>query len=135
MASTPDGRGYWLAASDGGVFTFGDAGYYGSASGSVGGKPVVAIASTVDGGGYWLVGSDGAVHNFGDAALLGEPGGQAVAIAQAPASAWGSSGQAAGGSYWVAGPFGTVTGFGDASFEGDLASPPDAPVVALVAAG
>ena len=24
MAATPDGRGYWLVASDGGVFTFGD---------------------------------------------------------------------------------------------------------------
>ena len=34
MASTPDGGGYWLAAADGGVFTFGDAGF----SGSMGGK-------------------------------------------------------------------------------------------------
>ena len=25
MAATPDGRGYWLVASDGGIFTFGDA--------------------------------------------------------------------------------------------------------------
>ena len=31
MASTPDGAGYWLVASDGGVFSFGDAGFYGSA--------------------------------------------------------------------------------------------------------
>ena len=30
MATTPDGGGYWLVASDGGVFTFGDAGFYGS---------------------------------------------------------------------------------------------------------
>jgi len=30
MATTPDGRGYWLAALDGGVFAFGDAGFYGS---------------------------------------------------------------------------------------------------------
>ena len=26
---TPDGRGYWLVASDGGIFAFGDAGFYG----------------------------------------------------------------------------------------------------------
>ena len=30
IATTPDGKGYWLVASDGGVFTFGDAGFYGS---------------------------------------------------------------------------------------------------------
>ena len=28
MAATPDGRGYWLVASDGGVFAVGDAGFY-----------------------------------------------------------------------------------------------------------
>ena len=27
MAATPDGHGYWLVASDGGIFTFGDARY------------------------------------------------------------------------------------------------------------
>ncbi len=31
MAATPDGKGYWLVASDGGIFTYGDAGFYGSA--------------------------------------------------------------------------------------------------------
>ena len=30
MAATPDGHGYWLVASDGGIFTFGDATFYGS---------------------------------------------------------------------------------------------------------
>jgi hypothetical protein len=30
----PDGKGYWLVASDGGVFTFGDAGFFGSVPGS-----------------------------------------------------------------------------------------------------
>jgi hypothetical protein len=30
MASTPDGGGYWLVAADGGVFSFGDAGFFGS---------------------------------------------------------------------------------------------------------
>ena len=34
MASTPDGKGYWLVASDGGIFTFGDAQFYGSTGGS-----------------------------------------------------------------------------------------------------
>jgi hypothetical protein len=30
MAPTPTGHGYWLVATDGGVFTFGDATFYGS---------------------------------------------------------------------------------------------------------
>ncbi len=34
MAATPDGKGYWLAAGDGGVFSFGDASYYGSMGGT-----------------------------------------------------------------------------------------------------
>jgi len=29
MAATPDGKGYWEVASDGGIFAFGDAGFYG----------------------------------------------------------------------------------------------------------
>jgi hypothetical protein len=30
MAATPDGQGYWLAAADGGVFAYGDAGFLGA---------------------------------------------------------------------------------------------------------
>ena len=33
MAATPDGKGYWLVASDGGIFTYGDATFYGSTGG------------------------------------------------------------------------------------------------------
>ena len=32
-AATPDGKGYWLVASDGGIFNYGDAGFYGSMAG------------------------------------------------------------------------------------------------------
>ena len=32
MTPTPDGKGYWLVAADGGIFTFGDAAFYGSGS-------------------------------------------------------------------------------------------------------
>jgi hypothetical protein len=32
MAATPTGKGYWFVAADGGVFTFGDAPFYGSAA-------------------------------------------------------------------------------------------------------
>ena len=52
----PQPRGYWLAAADGGVFTFGDAGFSGSMGGKPLSAPVVGMASTPDGGGYWLAG-------------------------------------------------------------------------------
>ncbi len=34
MTPTPDGRGYWFTASDGGVFNYGSAGFDGSLGGS-----------------------------------------------------------------------------------------------------
>ncbi len=73
MAAAPDGSGYWLVAADGGVFTFGDAGFYGSLPGQgvVAPSPVDAIAASPDGQGYWLVGRDGAVYSYGDANFLG----------------------------------------------------------------
>ena len=59
-------RGYYLVASDGGVFTFGDARFYGSLGGQHLNRPIVGMAVTPDGGGYWLVASDGGVFSFGD---------------------------------------------------------------------
>ncbi|HXQ90445.1 MAG TPA: SpoIID/LytB domain-containing protein, partial [Acidimicrobiales bacterium] len=58
--------GYWLVASDGGVFSYGDAGFHGSAGNIHLTKPVVGMAATPDGGGYWLVASDGGVFSYGD---------------------------------------------------------------------
>jgi hypothetical protein len=65
------GVGYWTAASDGGVFTFGDAHFYGSMGGRHMNAPVVAMAATPDHHGYWLLGNDGGVFTFGDAPFLG----------------------------------------------------------------
>ena len=75
IAATPDGGGYWLVASDGGVFSYGDTNFYGSAGGTHLNRPVVGIAATPDGGGYWLVASDGGVFNYGDAGFYGSAGG------------------------------------------------------------
>ncbi len=41
MALTPDGGGYWLIASDGGVFSFGDARFLGSTGNLRLNRPVV----------------------------------------------------------------------------------------------
>ena len=75
MATTPDGGGYWLVASDGGVFAYGDAGFYGSAGNIRLNRPIVGMAATADGRGYWLVASDGGVFAYGDATFQGSMGG------------------------------------------------------------
>jgi hypothetical protein len=62
---------YWLVASDGGIFTFGTAIFYGSTGNLHLNAPIVGMASTPDGQGYWLVGSDGGVFAFGDAGFHG----------------------------------------------------------------
>lgn len=65
IASYWDGFGYWLVASDGGVFNFGDAPFYGSAGNISLNRPIVGIDSAPGGGGYWLVASDGGVFSYG----------------------------------------------------------------------
>jgi hypothetical protein len=60
-----------LVGADGGVLAYGDAGFFGSLSGTPLNGPVVAILPTPDGGGYWLIAADGGMFAFGDAQFLG----------------------------------------------------------------
>ena len=62
--------GYVMGASDGGIFNFGNAGFFGSMGGTPLNKPVVGIAATPDGKGYWEVASDGGIFSFGNADVL-----------------------------------------------------------------
>jgi len=78
MAATPGGGGYWEVASDGGIFSFGDAQFYGSMGGKPLNKPIVGMAATPGGGGYWEVASDGGIFSFGDAQFYGSMGGKLV---------------------------------------------------------
>jgi hypothetical protein len=43
MMATPTGKGYWLVASDGGIFAFGDAVFLGSTGAMKLNKPIVTI--------------------------------------------------------------------------------------------
>jgi hypothetical protein len=65
-----------LVASDGGIFSFGDAHFYGSTGNIRLNHPIVGMAATVTGKGYWLVASDGGIFNFGNARFLGSMIGQ-----------------------------------------------------------
>ena len=46
MVAAPEGKGYWLMASDGAIFNGGSAGVFGSSGSIVLKKPVVGIAPT-----------------------------------------------------------------------------------------
>jgi hypothetical protein len=72
--SVPAAKGYWLVASDGGIFTFGDAAFYGSTGAVNLTRPIVGMTATPSGHGYWLVASDGGIFTFGDAAFYGSTG-------------------------------------------------------------
>ncbi len=67
----PSPHGYWLVGSDGGIFTFGEAQFYGSTGSLHLQRPVVGIVPTADRGGYWLDASDGGVFSYGDTQFYG----------------------------------------------------------------
>jgi len=113
MAPTPSGGGYWMVASDGGIFSFGDAQFYGSTGAIHLNKPIVGIAATPDGKGYWMVASDGGIFSFGDAQFYGSTGAihlnkPIVGMASTPD----------GKGYWLVASDGGIFTFGDAAFYG-----------------
>jgi len=104
---------YWLVAADGGIFSFGGAGFYGSTGGMRLNEPVVGMAGTADSLGYWLVASDGGIFAFGDAAFHGSMGAThlnkpVVGMAATPD----------GKGYWLVAADGGIFAFGDAQFHG-----------------
>lgn len=107
--------GYWVFGGDGGVFCFGDAGFYGSLPGLnvKPAKPIVGGAATPSGNGYWMTSADGGVFCFGDAPFHGSMGGK-------PLNAEITGMDAAGGGYWLLARDGGVFAFG-APFHGSAA--------------
>ena len=69
MSATPSGKGYILLGADGGIFTFGNAHFYGSTGGMHLNARVLDLAITANGKGYWFVAADGGVFTFGNAQL------------------------------------------------------------------
>jgi hypothetical protein len=62
-------------ASDGGIFAYGDAKFYGSAGNIHLNQPIIGLTRTLDGHGYWIVASDGGIFTYGDAKFYGSLGG------------------------------------------------------------
>jgi L,D-peptidoglycan transpeptidase YkuD (ErfK/YbiS/YcfS/YnhG family) len=129
ITSTADGRGYWIASSNGGVFSFGDASFYGSEGGQTLRDPIVGMAATPDGLGYWLVASDGGVFSYGDASFYGSTG-----ALHLNAPIVGMAATPDGHGYWLVASDGGVFSFGDASFYGSTgALHLNAPIVGMAA--
>jgi hypothetical protein len=119
--------GYWLVASDGGVFSFGGAAFHGSAGSITLNRPIVGMAPTPDSLGYWLVASDGGIFSYGDAPFFGSTGSLTlnrpiVGMASTPD----------GGGYWLVASDGGIFAYGDAGFHGSTGSLPlNRPIVGM----
>jgi hypothetical protein len=123
------GTGYRMVGSDGGIFDFGDATFWGSTGGITLNKPVVGMAATPSTSGYWLVASDGGVFSYGDARFYGSMGGKPlnepiVGMASTPK----------GDGYWEVASDGGIFSFGSAQFFGSTGSMHlNKPIVGLAA--
>ena len=132
MAATPTGRGYWLVASDGGIFSFGDAAFHGSTGGDPPepadrrhGRHARRARATGS------VAADGGIFSFGDAGFFGSP---AAPTPQRPAplQAVGLAPSPTGRGYQIATADGAVFPFGDAPFLGSASGAPLAlPIVGI----
>ena len=105
--------GYWLLASDGGIFGYCDARFLGSTGAIKLNQPIVGMATTPSGNGYWLVARDGGIFAFGDARFFGSTGAiklnqPIVGMARTPS----------GSGYWLVASDGGIFAFGDAVFRG-----------------
>jgi hypothetical protein len=105
-----DDGGYFMVASDGGVFAFGDAQFAGSCPGLANGcaGAGVAVMPDASGQGYWLVTATGNVYSFGDASYYGGPGPQTSPIVSAVRTPDGHG-------YWILDANGQVFAYGDAA--------------------
>ena len=117
LAATPDGGGYWVASSTGGVYPFGDARSHGSMSGLALNSPIVGLGATPSGNGYWLVAADGGIFNFGDAGFFGSTG-----ALRLNAPIVGLAATPSGNGYWLVASDGGIFSYGDATFRGSTGS-------------
>jgi hypothetical protein len=112
-ASAAAASGYWMVASDGGIFSFGTGKFFGSTGNIKLNQPIVGIAATPTGNGYWMVATDGGIFSFGDAKFFGSTGNihlnkPIVGMASTPS----------GNGYWMVASDGGIFSFGDAKFFG-----------------
>ncbi len=108
IAADPSSGGCWTVSQDGGVLSWGDAVFHGTAGGQAFSSPVLGVVRTPTGLGYWVFTGDGDVIAIGDAFDAGGVTGSAspiVAMAPTPS----------GKGYLLLGRDGSIHSKGDAS--------------------
>jgi len=122
--------GYYLVASDGGVFAYGGAPFDGSQGGQHLNAPIVGMA-VAPGGGYYLVASDGGIFALGGAPFYGSHGGSPlnepiVGMAVAPG----------GGGYYLVASDGGIFNYGPGAvyYGSHGGSPLNEPIVGMAVA-
>jgi hypothetical protein len=121
--------GYWLVASDGGIFSFGNAPFFGSTGNIRLNQQIVGMTPSPDRQGYEFVARDGGIFTFGNAAFHGSQGGSRlnspiVGMAATPT----------GKGYWLVAADGGIFSFGDAGFFGSAGGGPlNQPIVGMAA--
>ncbi|HEY5109018.1 MAG TPA: protease pro-enzyme activation domain-containing protein, partial [Acidimicrobiales bacterium] len=105
--------GYMMVASDGGVFNYGSAGFFGSAGNLGLSVPMVGSAMAPTGTGYWMVDAGGDVFHYGSAGFFGPAGHRALAHPVV-----GMAATPDGLGYWLVASDGGIFAYGDAQFHG-----------------
>ena len=112
-----------MVASDGGIFSLGDAKFHGSMGDTRLNAPVQSLVPDGDGLGYWLVATDGGIFAF-DAAFKGSMG----ASLNKPVTGMVRFGDG----YLMVAEDGGIFSFSDKGFFGSLGdNPPARPVVSV----
>ncbi len=112
-ASVKTAGSYLTQTSDGGLYGYGGAPFFGAMAGRRLNAPVISLAPTPRGDGYWQLSSDGGIFSFGAAKFFGSTGGRrlnqpVVGMAATPS----------GNGYWLVARDGGIFSFGDARFAG-----------------
>ncbi|SNB46286.1 phosphatidylinositol-specific phospholipase C [Geobacter sp. DSM 9736] len=101
--------GYWIVNQEGGINTYGDAGYHGHGVG--GDNEAVDLGIKPSGHGYWILSRNGGIHTYGDAGYHGHGVGHdnaAVSLGVTPS----------GNGYWILSRNGGIHTYGDAKYHG-----------------
>jgi len=127
ISATPTGSGYFTMDGLGGIFTHGDARFFGSVPGlrqqghSIGAARVVDLSTTTDGRGYWILDDAGGIFTFGNANFFGSvPGLRNAGLAIGMARVLDLAPTASNGGYYLLDEAGGVFTFGDAIFYGSI---------------
>lgn len=127
LVPTASGQGYWMINADGGVFTFGDAQFYGSLPQRRPGVQNVVAAIRVGNTKYCMLESSGRTSCFAAGSIYEDSQPVTYGLHSDPATTMIPSGDAQG--WWVVSRKGKVSAYGSAVGAGEVAQQPYGPIM------